>query len=29
MEDKVMGTIHARLAHVGVYAHDKPLLEKF
>jgi len=29
MEDTVMGTIHARLAHVGVYAHDKPLLEKF
>ena len=24
-----MGTIHARLAHVGVYAHNKPLLEKF
>jgi catechol 2,3-dioxygenase len=24
-----MGTIHARLAHVGVYAHDKPLLEDF
>ena len=22
-------TIHARLAHVGVYAHDKPKLEKF
>jgi len=24
-----MGPIHARLAHVGVYAHDKPRLEKF
>lgn len=24
-----MGTIHARLAHVGIYAHDKPLLENF
>jgi catechol 2,3-dioxygenase len=24
-----MGTIHARLAHVGIYAHDKPLLERF
>jgi catechol 2,3-dioxygenase len=24
-----MGTIHARLAHVGLYAHDKPLLERF
>jgi catechol 2,3-dioxygenase len=24
-----MENIHARLAHVGVYAHDKPLLEKF
>ena len=24
-----MGMIHARLAHVGVYAHDKPLLERF
>jgi len=24
-----MGTIHARLAHVGVYAHDKPKLEHF
>jgi catechol 2,3-dioxygenase len=24
-----MGTIHARLAHVGIYAHDKPLLEHF
>jgi catechol 2,3-dioxygenase len=29
MEDTVMGNIHARLAHVGIYAHDKPLLEKF
>lgn len=24
-----MGAIHARLAHVGVYAHDKPKLEHF
>lgn len=24
-----MGTIHARLAHVGIYAHDKPRLEQF
>lgn len=24
-----MGTIHARLAHVGIYAHDKPKLEHF
>jgi len=24
-----MSTIHARLAHVGVYAHDKPKLEAF
>ncbi|HEX2941165.1 MAG TPA: VOC family protein [Rhodopila sp.] len=24
-----MGTIHARLAHVGIYAHNKPLLERF
>ena len=24
-----MGTIHARLAHVGVYAQNMPLLEKF
>ena len=24
-----MGAIHARLAHVGIYAHDKPLLERF
>jgi catechol 2,3-dioxygenase len=24
-----MGTIHARLAHVGIYAHDKRLLEQF
>ncbi len=24
-----MGTIHARLAHVGIYAHDRPLLERF
>jgi catechol 2,3-dioxygenase-like lactoylglutathione lyase family enzyme len=24
-----MGTIHTRLAHVGLYAHDKPLLERF
>jgi catechol 2,3-dioxygenase len=24
-----MGTIRARLAHVGIYAHDKPLLERF
>jgi catechol 2,3-dioxygenase len=24
-----MGTIHARLAHVGIYAHDKKLLENF
>jgi catechol 2,3-dioxygenase len=24
-----MGTIHARLAHVGIYAHDKALLERF
>jgi hypothetical protein len=24
-----MGTIHARLAHVGVYAHNQALLEKF
>lgn len=24
-----MGSIHARLAHVGVYAHDKPKLEHF
>ena len=24
-----MTTIHARLAHVGIHAHDKPLLEKF
>src|ERR1700680_2157217 len=24
-----MGEIHARLAYVGVYAHDKALLEKF
>ena len=24
-----MSTIHARLGHVGIYAHDKPLLEKF
>ena len=24
-----MGSIHARLAHVGIYAHDKPLLERF
>jgi catechol 2,3-dioxygenase len=24
-----MGVIHARLAHVGVYAHDKPKLEQF
>ena len=24
-----MGTIHARLAHVGIYAHDKKLLERF
>lgn len=24
-----MGTIHARLAHVGIYAHDKPKLETF
>jgi catechol 2,3-dioxygenase len=29
MEDTVMSNVHARLAHVGVYAHDKPLLEKF
>src|ERR1022692_3403677 len=29
LEDTVMGTIHARLAHVGVYAQDMPLLEKF
>jgi catechol 2,3-dioxygenase len=24
-----MGTIHARLAHIGLYAHDKPKLERF
>lgn len=24
-----MGAIHARLAHVGIYAHDKPKLEQF
>ena len=24
-----MGSIHARLAHVGLYAHDKTLLERF
>jgi catechol 2,3-dioxygenase len=24
-----MGNIHARLAHVGIYAHDKPKLEQF
>ena len=24
-----MGTIHARLAHVGVYAHDQARMEKF
>ena len=24
-----MGTIHARLAHVGIYAHNKGLLEQF
>lgn len=24
-----MGAIHARLAHVGIYAHDKPKLEHF
>ena len=24
-----MGTIHARLAHVGLYAHDKQQLERF
>lgn len=24
-----MGTIHARLGHVGIYAHDKPKLEHF
>lgn len=24
-----MGTIRARLSHVGIYAHDKPRLEKF
>ncbi|HET6606547.1 MAG TPA: hypothetical protein VFG62_07755, partial [Rhodopila sp.] len=24
-----MGTIHARLVHVGLYAHDKPKLERF
>ena len=24
-----MGTIRARLAHVGIYAHDKPQLERF
>ena len=24
-----MGTIHARLAHVGIYVHDKTLLERF
>jgi catechol 2,3-dioxygenase len=24
-----MGTIHARLAHVGIHAHDKPKLEHF
>jgi catechol 2,3-dioxygenase len=24
-----MGSIHARLAHVGIYAHDKKLLEQF
>jgi len=24
-----MGNIHARLAHVGIYAHDKPRLEHF
>jgi catechol 2,3-dioxygenase-like lactoylglutathione lyase family enzyme len=24
-----MSTIRARLAHVGIYAHDKPLLEHF
>jgi catechol 2,3-dioxygenase len=24
-----MGTIHARLAHVGIYAYDKKLLERF
>lgn len=24
-----MGTIHARLAHVGIHAHDKPKLERF
>lgn len=24
-----MGNIHARLAHVGIYAHDKPPLERF
>ncbi len=24
-----MTSIHARLAHVGIYAHDKPLLEHF
>lgn len=24
-----MPAIHARLAHVGIYAHDKPLLERF
>src|SRR5882724_8356617 len=29
LEDTVMGPIHARLAHVGVYAHDQALLEKF
>lgn len=24
-----MTSIHARLAHVGIYAHDRPLLERF
>ncbi len=24
-----MGTIHERLAHVGIYAHDQPKLEHF
>jgi catechol 2,3-dioxygenase len=27
--EKVMGKIHAKLAHVGIHAHDMPLLEKF
>jgi catechol 2,3-dioxygenase len=29
MEDTIMGAIHARLAHVGVYAHNQQLLENF